>query len=458
MRGVTEQTTTNSESGQHDRVFDRRLLILSLGFFTVIMDATIVNTANPRIGAELHAGFGALQWVLDGYTLVFACLLLTGGSLADRFGARRIFLAGLVLFGVSSLVCGLAGEITTLNLARLVQGLASAMTLPSSLSLIAASFPEARRRARAIGIWGAVGGIAASIGPIAGGLLAGSIGWRWIFLINLPICLLAIVLTRTGIPSPAPNRETGFDLPGQTVLVLSAASLVLGLINGKQGWADLGTLGPILLGLLGIILFGFIEAKVRRPMFPLALLRELGLRGGLLIGGSINFALYGMLFVLTFCFQHARAMSAMTAGLAIAPLVAITLPGSWLSGPAMDRIGKHRVLYTGVGIAGLGCVWLAGTVQDSYTVLLPGMVLLGFGVSFTMPALTATAIQSAPTHRSGLVSGAVNAARQLGSAIGVAVLGSLAGSSAVFTEGASLAAVVCAILLGLSVPIAARTR
>ncbi|WP_051111656.1 MFS transporter [Sciscionella marina] len=447
MQGVTTQRS----AGRQGRVLNARLLTLSLGFFVVIMDATIVNTANPTIGAQLHAGLGALQWVLDGYTLVFACLLLTGGSLADRFGARRVFLTGLLLFAVASAGCGLATDVTVLNLARVLQGIASAFALPSSLSLIAASFPDATRRARAIGIWGAVGGIAASTGPLAGGVLTGTLGWRPIFLINIPICLIAALLTIRTIPAPAPRAGVGFDLTGQLTLVLASAVLVFGLINGKHGWADPLTLGPIALGLAGFAVFGLVERRVRTPMFPLPLLGHPGLRHSLLVGCAINTGLYGILFVLTFFLQHTRNLPPLLAGLGVAPLAAITLFGSAFSGRAMVRFGTKPVLCTGVSLAALGAGWLAATAHAPYPALLPGMVLLGFGVSFTMPAATATAIGSVPAERAGLASGALNASRQFGSAIGVAVLGSLSESG-----GMALAGIAGALALLLAVPSALR--
>jgi DHA2 family methylenomycin A resistance protein-like MFS transporter len=249
------------------------LVALCLGFFMIMMDATVVNTALPDIGHDLHASVSGLQWVLDGYTLIFACLLLSGGSLGDRLGSRRVFLAGLVVFTAASVACGLASTLAVLNGARVTQGVGAALTLPTSLALINASYQDRAERARAIGVWGGLGGVAAGLGPVLGGILTSWVGWSAIFYVNLPIGIAAIALTRRYVVAPAPKERTGLDLPGQVLGVLAVAGLAYGLIEGgAQSWVSTEMVTAFGVAVLAGTGFVVVERRRREPMLPLGLL------------------------------------------------------------------------------------------------------------------------------------------------------------------------------------------
>ncbi|WP_273944669.1 MFS transporter [Kutzneria chonburiensis] len=282
------------------------LVSLCLGFFMIPLDATVVTTALPAIGRDRGR-----QWVLDGYTLVFACLLLSAGSLGDRLGARRVFLCGLGLFVLASMVCGLATTLGLLNAARVVQGLAAALVLPTSLALINASYPERAARARAIGVWGGMGGIAAGLGPVLGGVLTGWIGWPVIFFLNVTVGVAAIVLTLRHVVAPSARARVGLDLPGQVLSVLAVGGLAFGLIEGVV-WA-------YAVAALGGVGFVLVEQRRRHPMLPLSLFRSKEFTGSVLVGAAINTGFYGELFLLSLYFQHIRLLTPALAGLALLP-------------------------------------------------------------------------------------------------------------------------------------------
>ncbi|HEX3649930.1 MAG TPA: MFS transporter [Pseudonocardiaceae bacterium] len=421
------------------------MVALCLGFFMIMMDATVVNTALPVIGRELSASVSGLQWVVDGYTLVFACLLLSGGSLGDRLGARRVFLTGLVLFTAASAACGFAPTLAALNTARVAQGVGAALVLPTSLALINASFPDRERRVRAIGMWGGFGGVAAGLGPVVGGALTSAVGWRAVFYVNVPIGIVALLLTLAYVVAPRPKGRSRLDPLGQVLAVVTVAALAFGLIEGgARGW----TTGPVLVAyavtVVGALGFVVNEHRQADPMLPPRLFRVREFSGAIAVGAAINTGFYGQLFLMSLYLQHVRHFSPLLAGLALLPMPGATSIASTLAGRHNARRGPRGVMLVGLGVGALGLFAMFFTSATSpYWALLPAFLALGFGTGYTMPAATAAAIEAAPDRQAGTASGAFNASRQLGSTLGVAVFGALVASL-----GGILGALHVSVLVG----------
>jgi MFS transporter, DHA2 family, methylenomycin A resistance protein len=296
------------------------LLAICVGYFMVILDATIVNVALAAIGRDLGGGVGALQWVIDAYTVVFAGLLLSAGSLGDRVGARRVLDAGLGVFTAASLACALAPSVRVLVGARAVQGLGAALLVPSSLALLRGAYRDPAERARAVGAWGAVAGIGAASGPVLGGLLVALASWRAVFIVNVPVGLLAMRLSRRHLPPAGERSYAGFDPPGQVLGVLTLTLLTLGLIEGgSAGWGSpLSLVGLIGFG-LALVAFVAVERRSREPMLPLSLFGNRTFSGASFVGLAINLGFYGQLFAMSLYFQRVRGFSALQTGLALLP-------------------------------------------------------------------------------------------------------------------------------------------
>lgn len=418
-------------------VWSWALIAVCLGYFMVILDTTIVNVALPAVRRDLGAGVAGLQWVVDGYLLMLAALVLTGGAVADRLGARRIFQTGLGCFVIASILCGLATDVALLVAARLVQGVGAALSVPASLALLRASFPEAGIRARAVGVWGAVAGVAAAAGPILGGLLVSGATWRLVFFVNVPIGIAAMYLTARHVPSPEP-RPRHLDVTGQALGIVTLAALTFALIEGGAGGLTPAVIGASVVFLAAAVGFLATEATVAEPMLPLALFGDRGFACGNAIGLLINLGFYGELFVLNLYFQQVLGYSALLAGVALLPQMGVVTIGSALSGRATAHAGSPRpALLIGLVVGGLGLLGFSvAETRMSYPILIGPLMAAGFGMSFTMPAATTAVVDGAPPERAGLASGAINAARQLGGVIGVAVLGSLvSGTGASFIPG-----------------------
>lgn len=413
------------------------LLAVCAGYFMVILDVTIVNVAVPVVGRELSASLTGIQWITDGYTLAFAGLLLTGGALGDRLGNRRVFCTGVVVFTVASAGCGLAQHTGTLIAARLLEGAGAALTVPGSLALLQQAYPSSAERSRAFGLWGSMAGIAASAGPLLGGLIVTTIGWRWVFFINLPIGCACLLLTlRHVAPSP---RQSGrsLDWPAQCAVVATVA-LLTAVLNeaGRRGWTDPLILTGAGLCLVAAAAFVLREHLAAAPVLPLRLLRSRALSGGAVIGLLFNLAFYGMVFTASLYFQQHRGLSALRTGLALFPAVAMTMFASILSGKLARRTGDRPLVVAGMllGAAGLAG-WAAAGADPGYPLLIAPMMAAGFGTSFALTGSTTTVMAAAPQGFSGTASALFNTTRQIGSATGVALGGSLLASTADFTTG-----------------------
>ncbi|KUN96980.1 MFS transporter [Streptomyces caeruleatus] len=437
------------------------LVALCLGFFMVMLDATIVTVALPRIGQDFATGgdLTGAQWVADGYTVVFAGLLLSAGSIGDRLGSKPVFQAGLGLFVLTSVGCGIAPSLWFLVVMRLLQGLSAALVVPTSLALIHASHERREDRARAIGVWGGIGGIAAAAGPVLGGLLVSGFGWRSVFYVNIPFGVLGLVLTARHVRAPRQRAERGLDLPAQFLGIVTLGALTLAIIEGRRlGWSAPTVVGALALFAVGAAAFVLTERRVARPMLPLALFRHPVFSGATAVGLLLNVGFYGQLFVATFYFQQYRHYAVLWAGLAILPQTAMAGLASALGGRATARTGPRGPMVAGllIGSAGFFALLVAGRSTPYWMLVLP-LAAIGFGTAFTMPATVAAVVESAPADRSGVASGVLNAGRQVGSAVGVALLGSLVAGAAHFESGMRVGLTIsgCCFLVGTLIALTA---
>ncbi|MFF7333476.1 MFS transporter [Streptomyces sp. NPDC008150] len=440
------------------------LLGLSLGYFMVLLDTTVVTVALPAIGRDLSGSLSGLQWVSDAYTLTFAALLLTAGALADRYGGRRTFLTGLWLFAGLSGACAAAGSMGMLIALRALLGVAGALLLPSSLAIVAQTYGEPAARARAMGIWAAISGSALAAGPLVGGILTDTVGWRTIFLVNVPVAAVCILITARHTPAGAPRRSAkGVDPAGQFSAVAALAGLTYALVeSGPEGWASLQVLGGFVVfaaaGALFVVTGRRPETERRAPMLPPVMLRNRTFSAGLLAGLLVNFGLSGVLFVLSLLFQEAYGWSALTVGLAFLPLTLPTAFNPVFTGRLVGRIGARGPAIAGFLMMGTGVLVQAASVSDSaaaHAVMCAGLLILGFGVSFTIPPLMTAVVGSVTREQAGIASGALNAARQTGAVVGVAVLGAVAGGGSSGTGGARLALAVAGVVLLLGAGVVA---
>ncbi|MFD5796433.1 MFS transporter [Streptomyces diastatochromogenes] len=413
------------------------LLAVCAGYFMVILDVTVISVAVPVIGRELSASVTGLQWITDGYTLVFAGFLLMGGALGDRLGNRRIFCTGVVVFTASSAACALAPSAPSLTAARLVEGLGAALIVPGSLALLRQAYPDPAARSRAFGLWGAMAGIAASAGPLLGGLLVSTVGWRWVFLINLPVGIACLALTLRHVESSPRLLSRAFDWPAQCAVV-TAVALVTAALNeaGRRGWTAPAVLAGVSLSVLAAAAFVIRERLTASPAVPLNLLRSRALVGATAIGLLFNFGFYGMVFTASLYFQHQRGFSALDTGLALLPAVAMTMFASVLSARLTRRTGDRPLVIVGMLLAAAGLAgWTMAGADPAYPLLIAPMMAAGFGTSFALTGTTSTVMGAAPPAYAGTASALFNTTRQVGSATGVALGGTLLATAATYGQG-----------------------
>ncbi|KOV70314.1 multidrug MFS transporter [Streptomyces sp. MMG1121] len=423
------------------------LLAVCAGYFMVILDVTVISVAVPVIGRELSASVTGIQWITDGYTLVFAGFLLTGGALGDRLGNRRIFCAGVVVFTASSAACALAPNAPFLTVARLVEGLGAALIVPGSLALLRQAYPAPAARSRAFGLWGSMAGIAASAGPLLGGLLVSTVGWRWVFLINLPVGVACLVLTLRHVESSSRLVSRAVDWPAQCAVVAAVALLTAALNEaGRRGWTAPAVLTGVGLSVLAAAAFVVRERLAGSPAVPLDLLCSRALGGGIAIGMLFNFGFYAMLFTASLYFQHQRGFSALATGAALLPAVAMTMFASVVSARLTRRTGDRPLVITGMLLASAGLAgWTAAGADPAYPLLIAPMMAAGFGTSFALTGATSTVMGAAPLAYSGTVSALFNTTRQVGSTTGVALGGTLLATAATFGQGLRVSTAIGAL-------------
>lgn len=430
-----------------------------LGSGIATLDATVVGIALPAIGRRFHTGVASFQWVVTGYSLTLAAFLLLGGSLGDRFGRRRMFLFGVIWFTVASVTCGLAPNQTILIGARILQGIGGALLAPASLAILQASFsPD--ERARAIGSWSALGGVATAAGPLLGGYLIAIGSWRWVFFINLPVAAIVIALTIRHVPEtldPGAARRT--DLPGAALAVVSLAALVYGLIEGPaEGWSHPAVLTALALAIVAFPVFFAVERLRAEPMLPLGLFADRQFSAANAVTLVVYAALGGALFLLPVVLQISAGYRPQTAGLALLPVTVIMLAFSARSGRLAARIGPRLQMSVGPVIVGGGLTLLArASDRGSYVVqVLPGAVLFGAGLAVTVAPLTATALGAAPSEHAGTASAINNVVARAAGLLAVAVLPVAAGITganalrpAVLAHGFRIAMVVAGAVCAL---------
>ena len=430
------------------------LIAVLLGFFIVMLDATIVNVALADIGTDLDAPVASLQWVVDSYTLVFAAFLLTSGAACDRLGARAVYMFGLLLFGVLSVVCALAPTGGALVAARAAQGAGASAVVPGSLALLAVIYTEPDARSRAIGLWGGAGGIAAAVGPVLGGVLVSWIGWRAVFWVNIPIIAVACRLTLRSLPAPAARHGRAIDPLGQLLSVLGLAALTYGMITGGESGLGSASAAAICCGAAVLAGLVVVEHHVDDPMLPMPLFREARFTVSALVGLALNISFFGQLFVLSLFFQRYLGYAPWLAGLALAPQACSAVIASPLGGRSTARIGAPATMLIGLltGAAGFGSL-VGVTAGTPYPLTALLTFAGGFGMAFAMPAATSAAVASAPPAYTGLAGGVINAARQTGSVIGVAALGAMI-ATRTFLAGFHLAVgTAAAVFLAAAVPV-----
>jgi MFS transporter, DHA2 family, methylenomycin A resistance protein len=401
------------------------LIASLLGFTVITIDVSAVNIALPAVRASLSGGMTGLQWVVDAYTLMFAALMLSAGALADRVGARRAYGWGVALFTLASLGCALAPGIGTLVAARVAQGAAAAVVMPASLALIRQSYDDARTRARAIALWTVGGSVAMAAGPVLGGLLTDSAGWRAVFLLNLPVgaVILALLLR---VPH-SPRRPAALDGAGQLTAVLALAGLAFAVIEGGHlGW----TSGPVpaagTIALACGYAFRVVESRHRQPMVPPGMMADRKVAVPLAVGFAVNAAFYGGVFVLGLYYQQLRGMSGIAAGLMFVPMSAVVTATNLVSPRLAERIGRRPVIVAGqlvFAVAMLAMLPLAAHTPVWLVLVL--LLPLSIGGAIAVPALTALLMDAVPEERAGTASGLLNSFRQTGGALAVALFGSL---------------------------------
>lgn len=407
----------------------------ALGFFVLTLDTQVVTVAMPVIGTELNGDITALQWVVSGYTLMLAALLLSAGSLSDRIGASKAFAIGLAAFTVASAACSVAPELGMLVGARFLQGAAGAVVLPASLALVRQAYPTAAARARAVAVWTAVGGAAMAAGPLVGGLLTSTLGWRSVFYVNLPIGLVALIALIRG-PRSTPRR-TPFDLRGQLSATLAIAAITYAVIEGS--------VAALAAFCVASAVFVIVERRSAHPMVPPRLVRRPSVAVPTATGLALNFAFYGAVFLLALYFEQVRGLSALETGLMFLPMTALITVVNLLAGRLTTRYGPRLPMALGQVVLAGGVCGLLALQQDTPLVVQAAVLLpFGLGAGLAVPALTAALLESVDADRAGLAAGLLNAGRQFGGALGVALFGSLAGGAVVtgLHTGALVAATV----------------
>ena len=395
--------------------------------FAVNLDVTMVNVVLPTLVRHLHASTSQLQWIVDAYTLVFASLVMAGGSLSDRFGRRRLLILGLVVYGIGNGLAGAVSSSGALTAARAVSGLGAAMIFPTTLSLITAIFSERGARARAIGLWGAVTGIAVALGPIAGGALVENSTWQATFLVKVPLALVAIVAALLVIPNERETHRRPFDVPGVLLATAAIACVTYAIIEAPTaGWGSVQTVGLLIGGLS--LLGGFVayEARTENPMLDVRLFTNLRFSGASLSITFAWFAIAGFIFLIVQYFQFIRGWSPLETGLRTLPVALSIAVGSTVGVPLAVARGTKVVVATGLALLGVAFVWISGNdATTTYGAIAGQMVLLGIGMGFTTAPATESLMGAVGLDQAGVGSAINDTTRELGSTLGVAVMGSV---------------------------------
>lgn len=436
-----------------DRHAGSALVAALLGFFTVTLDAVVVNVTLPTIRDDLGGGVAGLQWVVDGYTLMFAALLLSAGSLSDRLGAKRAFGAGLGVFVLASVACGLAPTLAVLVVTRFVEGSAAAAMMPASMALIRQAYPDAKARGRAVGIWAMGGAVASSSGPVLGGVL-NLIDWRLIFLINVPVGAVAMVLLARTRPSTA--RPAPFDLIGQVTGVLGMSALTFAAIEaGARGFSDPAVLIAAVLAVAALAAFVRAQQVVTHPMTPLGLFRSRTVVITVVSGFAFMVGYYGLPFVISLFLQQHRGLSALATGVVFLPMMLIGLALTPFSARIGERLGRKTLIVAGLALMTAGLVAVGLLPADASLWLLAVlMVLVGLGGPTVSPPATAVLLDAVDHDQAGVASGVFNTSRQIGGALAIAAFGGLLTNPDTFVAGVRTSLLIGAAVLAATTVLA----
>jgi EmrB/QacA subfamily drug resistance transporter len=400
---------------------------VAFALFMIMLDNTVVNVALPAIQRGLGADLAQLEWVVNAYALTFAVLMLTGGKLADLLGRRRIFLVGLASFTAASLACGLAATAGQLIAFRALQGAGAALMMPATLAIISAAFPP-RQRGLAFGIWAGVSAMALAIGPLIGGLLTQHIDWSWIFYVNVPVGALAVI---AGLVVISESRDTSgeqsLDLPGLLVSGGALFALTFALVEANEyGWTSTLILGLFGAAVAGLALFVWIESRRRAPMLDLSLFRRRTFTGANIVAFLVTLAMFGVFFFMSLFVQRILDYSPVQAGAIFLPMTLLIIFVAPIAGRLSDKIGSRWLMAGGLSLVGISLMLFSGLDTTSgFWDLVPGLVVGGLGMASTMTPMTAAAMGSVPVAKAGVASGVLNTFRQVGGALGIAVMGAI---------------------------------
>ncbi len=443
---------------------------LAFALFMIMLDNTVVNVALPSIQRDLDIGLSELEWTVNAYALTFAVLMLSGGKLADFFGRRRVFLIGLAIFTLASLACGLATSGGTLIGARMIQGVGAAIMLPATLSIISATFPP-HQRGMAIGIWAGVSAMALAIGPLIGGLITEHIDWSWIFFVNVPIGVLGIVVSALVIhESRDTSADQRLDIPGLLASAVALFALTFALIEANAyGWGDPLIVGLFVLSAVAFAAFVWLEAHQRSPMLDLSLFRSSTFAGANVVALLVTLAMFGVFFFMSIYMQNILGYSATKTGAAFLPMTVLIILIAPAAGKFSDRVGSRWLMTAGMTCLTVALIVFSRLGLDSgFWDIAPGLLVGGLGLALVMTPLTAAALGSVPVEKSGVGSGVLNTFRQVGGALGIAVMGAIVASyidldaagrpdPAAFIDGFQRALEVSAVFALLGAVIAAGT-
>src|SRR3954447_10988843 len=423
--GVNLPTPAFSYRGGMDRKW-WTLLAVCIATFMLLLDITIVNVALPDIQRALHSSFSDLQWVIDAYALTLAALLLTGGSLSDILGRRRIFVIGIVLFTIASLLCALAGTPTVLNLARALQGIGGAFMFATSLALLASAF-QGRDRGTAFGVWGAVTGASVAVGPLVGGVLTDGIGWEAIFLVNIPIGIGAIAMTLAKVEESHAPSGGRIDWGGLVTFSGALFALIFALIRGNaEGWGSPLIVGCLVVAAVLGVAFVLVERRIAEPMLDLTLFRKPAFAGASVAAFVLSASMFSMFLYLTLYIQNILGYTPLESGLRFLPVTLLSFLVAPISGKFAERVGVRWFMGGGLALVGLGLVLMSGLeAGDDWTALLAGFMVAGGGIGLVNPALATAAVGVVEPQRAGMASGINSTFRQVGIATGIAGLGAI---------------------------------